>query len=166
MQHLKQVSDSSLQIGECIKVEFSKIMYKKGKSENGDWTCFELWFESLEDTVLIKKLYRPSKSIFSRATYALFLETFIDCLEGKGFWKTIPRKSSWVEFETFIESVISKHVGEEFFIKTLVEKDYFDPTKVTAVLPDTNFISREPDLVYTPLEKSQVQDYYVKTQKW
>jgi len=160
---VKELSATSVAITDNLEVNISKAMYKQGKGENGDWTCYEVWFKDLEGNILIQKIFRPKLTALSRASFARTLKSIIDCLNGEGYWNKISRFNSWNEFDTFIIDTLSTHIGQKVFIKTLVEKDYFDPSKMVACLPVDGFISKDKNLFYTNLEKNQVQDFYIYT---
>lgn len=161
----KGLCGSSVLITDNLEVRLSKVIYKQGKSEAGDWTCFEIWFESLEDNTLVTKIFRPKLTAISRAFFAKTLKSIIDCLDGAGTWDSIERFNSWNTFDTYIIEKLSRHIDEKVYIKTLAEKDYFDTSKVTAVLADNDFISKTNNLSYSMLELNKVQDYYIPAKK-
>ncbi len=162
---VKQLKQESVAITDNLGVTITKVMYKQGKGENGEWTCYEIWLECAEQKTLVHKIFRPKLTAISKAEFANTLKEFIDCLEGEGTWNKIPRFSSWNEFDTYIIDTLSKYIDKKVFVKTLAVKDYFDPSRMTAALATKNFIAKDISLAYTNLEKNQVQDYYIELKK-
>ena len=150
----------SIDVGANIKVTFEGAFYMAGRSAKGPWACLEIRFAD-RALFLKEKWFQPDKDAFiERDQYAYKLRHLLDVLGEGDRWNNIPKvKNSWKDFYTMYIGAIADCKGKTCYIKTVPKMHYKEQESYQAITADDNYIALVPTLVYSVLEKNQL-DYY------